>query len=63
MNNFDSEGEHLIELIISICNYARLGYQISVLDNCNNCHSKNCQYKPPLGGNVVWNCPFWDDGK
>lgn len=63
MSRFDSDREDLIRLIISICNYARLGYDISTYDNCNNCGDKNCQYRPKLGEHVRWNCPLWKDGK
>lgn len=67
MSRFDQDREELISLIVSICDYARLGYSISTYDNCNNCKVSDCKYKPKLGDAVRWNCPLWKgadpDGK
>lgn len=61
MSRLDEEREDLIRLIISICDYSRLGYQISKFNNCNNCGNKwDCQYKPEPGSMVRWNCPLWE---
>lgn len=59
MSRFDVDREELIELIISICDYARLGYNISTYNNCNNCKDKECKHKPNWGDSVRWNCPLW----
>lgn len=59
MSRLDQDRESLITLIISICDYARLGYDISTYDNCNNCKASDCEYKPELGYAVRWNCPLW----
>lgn len=59
MSKFDQDREELIRLIISICDYARLGYLVSTHNNCNNCKAKDCKYRPDLGNFVRWNCPLW----
>lgn len=59
MSKLDSDREELIRLILSICDYARLGYKVSTHNNCNNCQNKNCGYKPDWGDSVRWNCPLW----
>lgn len=59
MSRLDQDREELIRLIISICDYARLGYEISTYDNCNNCKAENCQYKPKCGQMVRYRCPLW----
>ena len=59
MSRFDQDREELIRLIISICDYARIGYDISTRDNCNNCKASDCRCKPKLGEAVRWNCPLW----
>ena len=60
MSRLDEERENLIHLIFSICDYARLGYQISTFDNCNDCgNKKDCPYTPKPGAMVRWNCPLW----
>lgn len=59
MSKFDQEGEELIKLLYSILNYARLGYEISTFDNCNNCGKTFCEYRPPWWKTVRWNCPLW----
>lgn len=59
MSRFDQDREDLIQLIISICDYARLGYNISTFPNCNTCKREDCEYKPDWGGHVRWNCPLW----
>ena len=59
MSRSNQDMEELIKLIISICNYARLGYEVSTYSNCNNCKSKECKYRPDLGDYVRWNCPLW----
>ena len=60
MSRLDQDREELIRLIISICDYARLGYEISSYNNCNNCKAKDCQYKPKLGQVVRYRCPLWE---
>lgn len=60
MSRFDQDREDLIQLIISICDYARLGYKISTHNNCNNCGARECKYKPDWGDSVRWNCPLWE---
>lgn len=60
MSRFDQDREELISLIISICDYARLGYNISTYNNCNNCGASGCEYKPECGESVRWNCPLWE---
>lgn len=63
MSRKDMDREELIRLIISICDYARLGYSISTYDNCNNCGMKErCEYCPKAGQMVRWNCPLWTGG-
>lgn len=59
MSRFDQDREELIRLIISICDYARLGYKVSTYNNCNNCKAKDCKYRPNWGDFVRWNCPLW----
>lgn len=59
MSRLDQDREELIRLIISICDYARLGYEISSCNNCNNCKVENCQYKPKWGHMVRYRCPLW----
>ena len=60
MSRFDTDREDLIRLILSICDYARLGYNVSTYNNCNNCKDKECEYKPKWGEPPVrWNCPLW----
>lgn len=61
MSRLDQDREELIRLIISICDYARLGYNVSTHNNCNNCADKQCIYKPELGKPVRWNCPLWKE--
>lgn len=61
MSRKDQDREELIQLIISICDYARLGYNISTFGNCNNCGEEECKYKPEWGGIVRWNCPLWKE--
>ncbi len=58
MSRLDQDREDLIRLIISICDYARLGYKVSTYKNCNNCGRKECQFKPDWGKDVRWNCPL-----
>lgn len=61
MSRLDEERENLIQLIFSICDYARLGYQISTFNSCNDCGNKwDCQYTPKPGAMVRWNCPLWE---
>ena len=60
MSRFDQDREELIRLIISICDYARLGYDISSYNNCNNCKAKDCQYRPEWGQVVRYRCPLWE---
>ena len=60
MSQQDHDREELIRLLISICDYARLGYSISTCDNCNNCGLKtDCEHCPKAGQMVRWNCPLW----
>lgn len=59
MSRFSQDREELIRLILSICDYARFGYNISTYDNCNNCRVKDCEYKPEWGRTVRYNCPLW----
>ena len=60
MSRLDEERENLIRLILSICDYARLGYDVSTYNNCNNCGIKHdCEYIPQAGCSVRWNCPLW----
>ena len=59
MSKLDQDRENLIRLIISICNYARLGYEVSTQNNCNNCKEEECKYRPYWGNSVRWNCPLW----
>ena len=63
MSRFDEDREDLIRLLYSILDYARLGYQISTCDNCNNCRRKKCKYRPKPGGMVRWRCPLWTDSE
>jgi len=64
MSQFDRDREDLIRLIYSICDYARLGYNISTYNSCNNCGIKrDCEYIPQLGQSVRWNCPLWKSHK
>lgn len=63
MSRFDQDREELIRLILSICDYARLGYSVSTLHNCNSCKDKECKYRPDWGDPVRWNCPFWKDSR
>lgn len=60
MSRIDQDREELIRLILSICDYARLGAKVSTYDNCNNCHRQECEYKPDWGDSVRWNCPLWE---
>ena len=59
MSRFDQDREELIRLIISICDYARVGYEVTTHNNCNNCKANDCEYKPKWGESVRWNCPLW----
>ena len=60
MSRKDEDREYLLQLIISICDYARIGYEISTCDNCNNCgRRKSCEYVPKLGSLVRYKCPLW----
>ncbi len=59
MSRFDHDREELISLILSICDYARLGYKVSTYNSCNNCKDRDCKYMPKLGESVRWNCPLW----
>lgn len=63
MRKFDQDREDLIRLIFSICDYARLGYDISTYNSCNDCKNMDCEYRPRAGESVRWNCPLWKDGK
>lgn len=63
MSQLDIDREDLIRLIISICDYARLGSAISTYNNCNNCGKRRCEYKPQAGKMVRWNCPLWEERK
>lgn len=63
MSRFDQERDELIRLIYSICDYARLGYNVSTHNNCNNCKDKECKYRPEWGDSVRWNCPLWKGGE
>lgn len=63
MSRFDEDREDLIRLIFSICDYARLGYNISTYNSCNNCGDRECEYKPKWGDSVRWNCPLWKGEK
>ena len=60
MSRFDIDREDLICLIISICDYARLGYKVSTYNNCNDGKAKECKYRPDWGDSVRWNCPLWE---
>ena len=63
MSRFDQDREELIRLIISICDFARFGYNVSTYNNCNNCGAfDDCEHKPKLGQNR-WNCPLWKSGE
>lgn len=59
MSRFDQEREELIRLIISICDYARVGYNLSTYNDCNNCGDKDCKYIPRIGEVTRINCPLW----
>ena len=59
MSRFDQDREEIIRILFSILDYARLGYNVSTYDNCNNCKRKGCVYIPKLGQTVRWNCPLW----
>lgn len=59
MSRFDQDREELIQLILSICEYAQFGAQIRSYDNCNNCKAADCKYKPAWGALVRYNCPLW----
>ena len=59
MSNTDKNLEDLINVMFSLCDYARLGYRISQLNNCNNCSFRDCEYRPNFGGYVRFNCPLW----
>ena len=59
MSRFDQDREELINLIISICDYAKLGYNISTYNSCYNCGLANCEYRPSWGKTERWNCPLW----
>lgn len=60
MSRFDQDREELIQMIMSICDYARLGYKISTHNNCNTCGiRKTCEYAPEWGESVRWNCPLY----
>ena len=60
MSRFDQDREDLIRLIMSICDYARLGYGVSTYNSCNNCGiRRDCEYIPQPGCSVRWNCPLW----
>ena len=51
------------EDIISICDDARLGYNVGTYHNCNNCGRKECQFKPEWGETIWWKCPLWEEGE
>lgn len=59
MSKFDQDREDIINILYSILNYAKLGYEISTCDNCNNCKRKLCEHRPRWGQTVRWNCPLW----
>ena len=64
MSKFDQDREDLIRLILSICDYARLGYNVSTYNSCNNCGIRqDCEYIPQPGCSVRWNCPLWKSHK
>ena len=55
-----TETHDLVSRDAVIKDYARLGYQISTFDNCNDCgNKKDCPYTPKPGAMVRWNCPLW----
>ena len=61
-NNIDVDREYLIQLLFSLCDYARLGYEvINKVGNCGDCMNKECEYKPNPGEYLRFNCPFWED--
>lgn len=59
MSRFDQDREDIIRILFSILDYARLGYEISTHDSCNNCGDKECTFRPEWGDSVRWNCPLW----
>lgn len=59
MSRQDEDIKDLMRLIRSICDYAKLGMDVSTFNNCNNCADKKCHYKPKWGDMVRWNCPLW----
>lgn len=64
MSIFDQDREDLIRLIISICDYARLGYNVSTYNDCNNCGKRmSCEYMPKLGQITRINCPLWREAE
>lgn len=59
IDRFDQERDELINLIISICDYAKLGYTLVTYNSCNNCKVHNCKYEPKWGEPIRCNCPLW----
>ena len=59
----DQDREDIIKILYFILGYAKLGYEISAYDNCNNCKRKNCEYRPRWWQTVRWNCPLWKGGE
>ncbi len=63
LSKFDSDREYLIQLLYSICDYARMGYELSLCNDCNNCGiKKECEYAPKAGQLARLNCPLWKCG-
>lgn len=60
MSRFDQDREDIIKILFSILDYARLGYEISTCNNCNNCEKTFCEYRPRWGEMVRWNCHLWE---
>ena len=59
MSRFDADREEIIHILFSILDYARLGYDISTYNSCNDCGEIDCHHKPKCGDQVRWNCPLW----
>lgn len=59
MSRFDEEREETIRILYSILDYARLGFNVSTYNSCNNCGDKYCKYKPDWCDPVRFNCPLW----
>ena len=48
--------------IAYILNSLLLLRQIQNTGDCNVCKNKECKYKPKVGENVRYNCPFYKTG-